>query len=211
MRYAIASPRCELERTRSSRRDTTGLREVEAGRCGGVVHVAATLEEHVRQLAGFTAGADAWAVRNRSFVESFIRPHGIDTPVAPRFAAAVTSLVGEPRPRPRPDPFWVMAARVPALIVAHMARALAEGRPLWVYAVRPVVTSGVWAAAVPYGMGTGWEEHVRPAIKRMRRGVWTAWYESSREMGQQAHRARKRMMRVVRDARVAARKTVGPR
>jgi hypothetical protein len=178
---------------------------------GGVVHVAATLEEHVRQLAGFTAGADAWAVRNRSFVESFIRPHGIDTPVAPRFAAAVTSLVGEPHPRPRPDPFWVMAARVPALVVAHMARALAEGRPLWVYAVRPVVTAGVWAAAVPYGMGTGWEEHVRPAVKRMRRGVWTAWYESSREMGQQAHRARKRMMRVVRDARVAARKTVGPR
>jgi hypothetical protein len=60
-------------------------------------------------------------------------------------------------------------------------------------------------------MGTGWDEHVRPAVKRLRRGVWTAWYESSREAGHQAHRVRKRLQRAVRDARVAARRTVGPR
>jgi hypothetical protein len=77
--------------------------------------------------------------------------------------------------------------------------------------MRPVVTVGVWAAAVPYGMGSGWDAHARPAVKRLRRGAWTAWYESSREVGQLAHRARKRLMRAVRDARVAARRTVGPR
>jgi hypothetical protein len=178
---------------------------------GGVVHVADSLDEHVRQLAAFATGAEAWAERNRAFVQAFIRPHGIDAPVAPRFAAAVTRLQSEPPPHPRPDRLWVKAARLPARVIASAARALADGRPLWVYAMRPVMTAGVWAAAVPYGMGSGWDEHVRPAVKRARRGVWTAWYESSRELGRQAHRARKWLLRVVRDVRVAARKTVGPR
>jgi len=103
----------------------------------------------------------------------------------------------------------VKALRGPALLCAYAARSLADGRPLWVYAMRPVVTAGVWAAAVPYGVGHEWEAHVRPAMKRMRRAVWTAWYESSRGVGQQVHRARKRLMRAVRDARVAARRATG--
>jgi hypothetical protein len=37
------------------------------------------------------------------------------------------------------------------------------------------------------------------------------WYESSRELGQRAHRARKRLLRAVHDVRLAARRTVGPR
>jgi hypothetical protein len=176
---------------------------------GGAVHVADSLEAHVRQVAGFAANADAWAARNRAFVEAFIRPHGIDDAVTPRFAAAITRLPAEPRPLPRPDSVLVKLARIPALACAYAARGLAEGRPVWVYAMRPMVTAGVWAAAVPYGMGSSWEVHVRPAVKRMRRGAWTAWYESSREVGQQAHRARKRVMRMVRDARVAARRTAG--
>ncbi|HEX5633709.1 MAG TPA: hypothetical protein VFX50_10780, partial [Gemmatimonadales bacterium] len=167
-------------------------------------------EEHVKQLAGFAAGAEAWAARNTAFVERFIRPHGIDVPVAPRFADVVAGLKAEPRPRPRPDRVWVRAARVPALLLAHAARSLADGRPLWVYALRPAVTAGVWAAAVPAGMGSGWGSRVRPAVKRLRRGVWTAWYESSRELGNRAHRARKRLQRAVRDVRAAARKTVHP-
>jgi hypothetical protein len=178
---------------------------------GGVVHVAATLEEHVRQITGFAAGADAWAARNRAFVQRFIRPHGLDAPAAPRFAEAITRLQAEPPPRPRPDPLWVKAARLPALVAAYAARSLADGRPLWVYALRPVVTAGVWAAVVPVGIGSGWDERVRPAVKRLRRGAWTAWYESSRGVGHQAHRARKRLLRAVRDVRVAARRTVGPR
>jgi hypothetical protein len=178
---------------------------------GGTVHVADTLDEHVRQLAAFAAGAGAWEERNRAFVERFVRPNGIDAPVAPQFASAVTRMQTEPPPRPRPAPLWVKAARMPALAAAHAARALADGRPLWVYAMRPVVTAGVWAAAVPYGMGSGWDERVRPAVKRVRRGAWTAWYESSRELGHQVHRVKKRLQRAVRDARASARRTVGPR
>ena len=178
---------------------------------GGAVHVADSLEAHVSQVAGFAANADAWAARNRAFVEAFIRPHGIDEAVTPRFAAAITRLQGEARPRPRPDSVLVKLARIPALACAYAARGLADGRPLWVYAMRPMMTAGVWAAAVPYGLGGSWDAHVRPAVKRVRRGAWTAWYESSRGVGQQAHRARKRVMRMVRDARVAARRTVGPR
>jgi hypothetical protein len=178
---------------------------------GGVVHVGATLDAHVQQVASFANGADAWAARNRAFVERFIRPHGIDAAATPRFVDAVSSLRAEPAPRPRPAAVWVKALRLPALACAYAARMLADGRPLWVYAMRPVVSAGVWAVAVPFGVGHGWDERVRPAVKRMRRGLWTAWYESSREVGQQAHRARKRLLRAVRDARVAARRTVGPR
>jgi hypothetical protein len=178
---------------------------------GGVVHVAATLEEHVRQVAAFAAGADAWAARNRAFVERFIRPHGIAAPATPRFVDAVACLGAEPAPRPRSDAVWVKAARLPAAVLALAARSLADGRPLWVYALRPVVTAGVWAAAVPAGVGVGWGERVRPAVKRVRRGAWTAWYESSRGLANQSHRARKRLLRAVQDVRVAARKAVGPR
>jgi hypothetical protein len=178
-------------------------------RDGGVVQVAETLDEHVRQVGAFAGTADAWSARNRAFVERFIRPHGLDTPATPHFVDAVTRLRSDTPPRPRPDALWVKVLRAPALLCAYAARSLADGRPLWVYAMRPVVTAGVWTAAVPYGVGHGWEAHVRPAMKRMRRGVWTAWYESWRGVGQQAHRARKRLLRAMHDARVAARRATG--
>jgi hypothetical protein len=178
---------------------------------GGVVHVAQTLDEHVAQLSAFAETADAWRARNRAFVETFIRPHGLEAAVAPRFAGAITALLSEGRPAARRHSGLATLAGVPALLCAYAARALADGRPLWVYAMRPVVSVGVWAAATPYGVSAAWDGHVRPAMKRMRRGAWTAWYESSREIGQQAHRARKRLLRAVRDVRVAARRTVGPR
>ena len=55
---------------------------------GGCVRVARSLEEHAGQVAdalGSTSSADAL----RGFVTAFLRPHGIDRPVAPLLAEAI--------------------------------------------------------------------------------------------------------------------------
>src|SRR5581483_8886775 len=52
---------------------------------GGFVSVATTLDEHVAQIAQTLAGgSDAALIR--TFVESFLRPHGIDRAVSPLLA-----------------------------------------------------------------------------------------------------------------------------
>jgi hypothetical protein len=55
---------------------------------GGVVRYAETLDEHVRQLERGLAG-DYEADAIRRFCEWFVRPHGLDRPVAPILAAEV--------------------------------------------------------------------------------------------------------------------------
>lgn len=63
------------------------------------LHVARTPEEHERQLLEAVRGA-AGDERQRSFVESFLRPHGIDRPAAPRLAEELEALVARgPRAR----------------------------------------------------------------------------------------------------------------
>ena len=178
---------------------------------GGVVQVAASLDEHVRHVQALVDGDAGWVDRARAFVRAFVRPHGLEAPAAPIFAQAVGALAAEPRLAARPDGVWIALARVPALPLAYIAWAIAEGRPLWVYAMRPVVTAGVWAVAVPYGVGGGWDAHVRPALKRARRGAWSAWYESTQRVGQWIRRFTKRVRRLVRNAGGAARRAVGLR
>ncbi len=180
-------------------------------RDGGVVQAAVSLDEHVQQLAALLAGDEGWAARNRAFVTSFVRPHGLDAPVVPRFAAAVGALAAQPRTAARPDGPGIGIARAAALPLAYAARTLAEGRPLWVFAARPLVTAGVWTMAVPYGARSGWDAHVRPVLKRARRGVWTAWYESTRELAHRRRRVIKRVGRLVREAGGAAKRAVRPR
>jgi hypothetical protein len=65
---------------------------------GGFVLDAATLEEHVLQLARVLAGGHDSGPAER-FVERFVRPCGIGEPVAPIVAAAALELVGaQPAP-----------------------------------------------------------------------------------------------------------------
>jgi hypothetical protein len=58
---------------------------------------SATLEEHVRQL-GLLGETDSDEVesRNRRFLESFVRPHGLDRPAAPVLADAVEQTARSP-------------------------------------------------------------------------------------------------------------------
>jgi len=70
---------------------------------GGFVSVASGLEEHVGQLeAELAVGIDAAQIR--SFIESFLRPHGFDRPVAPLLAEALEAGVsGAASPTQRLD------------------------------------------------------------------------------------------------------------
>jgi hypothetical protein len=59
---------------------------------GGLLHVGSTLDEHADQLAGALEHGDDHAEQTRHFVESFLRPHGIDRPAAPILAEEIERL-----------------------------------------------------------------------------------------------------------------------
>jgi hypothetical protein len=63
---------------------------------GGFLHVAADLGEHVNQLGSVLAEDKAGAERRRAFVESFVRPGGVDRPAAPIGAVAIEELAEVP-------------------------------------------------------------------------------------------------------------------
>ena len=176
----------------------------------GVVREAASLEAHVQQLAEVLNGSLA-SGRTKDFLKWFVRPHGVDAPATPIFASAIETLSRKSRPAPRPDSAGRRAARVPAFLVARAALTLAEGRPLWVYFLRPPMTLAIRVAAAFYELQDRWKEHVRPALKHTRRAVWRAWYEWSQRLGHTWRRSKKRLIRAARGARGTARRAFGLR
>jgi hypothetical protein len=80
-----------------------------------------------------------------------------------------------------------------------------------VYGVRPPMTLAIRIAAVPYELKHFWKEHARPVVRRSRRALWRAWYESSQRVGHRWHRSKKRLLRVARGARGTAKRVVGLR
>ncbi len=71
---------------------------------GGFLHAASSLDEHLAQLRRVLDEGEADAERRRRFVESFVRPHGLDRPATPIFADALEELARVPVQRPRPAP-----------------------------------------------------------------------------------------------------------
>ena len=63
---------------------------------GGFLHVASSLEEHAEQLGRVLEDRAEDAEQRRRFVESFVRPHGLDRPATPIFADAVEELARTP-------------------------------------------------------------------------------------------------------------------
>jgi hypothetical protein len=63
---------------------------------GGFLHVAASVGEHLGQVRQVLDEDATGADRRRRFVESFVRPHGIDRPAAPIAAAAIEELATLP-------------------------------------------------------------------------------------------------------------------
>jgi hypothetical protein len=66
----------------------------------GMLRVTDTLDEHVEQL-GEAITANGADTRTRAFVESFIRPRGLDRPATPIFADEIERLAEEPASRLR--------------------------------------------------------------------------------------------------------------
>jgi hypothetical protein len=171
---------------------------------GGVVRSAASLDEHVTQLAQLLdAAAAASSVEHgsREFVRAFVRPHGLDVPASAVFADAVGGIAGQPRPAPVPASLTVRVLRPVALIGAFVARALAEDRPLWAHAARLPIAGAVRVAALGYRLRDGGRD-ARLIGKRMRRAIWRGVYESTQQLRAASRRVSKRMTRrVTRTAR----------
>src|SRR5688572_1779266 len=74
-------------------------------RNGGLVEVAHDLEEHARQILDTLASPEAARARTRRFIEAFVRPRGIDKPVAPIVADEV-ERAATLKKRPRGTALW---------------------------------------------------------------------------------------------------------
>jgi hypothetical protein len=90
-------------------------------RDGGFVRVAETLDEHLEHLSALVRGeSEAQLAAGRRFVETFVRPHGIDTPATTAFADAIEEVVRLGPAVPIRKPGWSSALRV--LLLPGLAR-----------------------------------------------------------------------------------------
>lgn len=87
---------------------------------GGIVSLARTFEEHCRQLASGVSGDPATPERCRRFVESFVRPRGLDQPAAPVMVDEIERAANV-RKRRRSSRAWHYPLRW-ALLAAAKAR-----------------------------------------------------------------------------------------
>jgi hypothetical protein len=87
---------------------------------GGIVSAATTFAEHCRQLANGVSGDPGVAERARRFVESFVRPRGIDRPATPEMVNEIEATAAL-RKRPHRTPAWHYPLRS-ALFAAANAR-----------------------------------------------------------------------------------------
>jgi hypothetical protein len=81
---------------------------------GGLASVAHDFDGHHRQLAPVLRAEPASTARSRGFAGQFLRPHGVDRPVAPLLAAEIERAAADIRKRPH----------VPAALHAPARRAL---------------------------------------------------------------------------------------
>jgi hypothetical protein len=174
------------------------------GENGGPVRAAATLEEHVAQLAAAVDAPQATGER-RAFIRDFIRPHGLDEPAAPVFGRAIDELLRLPPPRAR-GAAWTVVLRPAAFALARVARALAEDRPLWVYLLRPCLSAAVWIGAGLYHVREAWRRTVVSGARRAGRRVSRTLYEGLRRMRQRMRRANKRLVGGVRSVGVTVKR-----
>ncbi len=76
---------------------------------GGLLHEARTFAEHLRQLDESLGGSDAARQRSLRFVERFVRPRGMSTPVTPVMVDEIERMARIAK-RPRRQAFWQQPA-----------------------------------------------------------------------------------------------------
>ena len=87
---------------------------------GGIVSPATTFAEHCRQLASGISGDPVLVERTRRFVETFVRPRGLDRAAAPEMVAEIERVAAQRKRRHRTPP-WHYPLRS-ALFAAANAR-----------------------------------------------------------------------------------------
>ncbi len=93
---------------------------------GGLLHISRTFDEHIQQLESVISGDGAYINRIRKFIESFVRPHGLDKPSTPIFVNAVEEIMNTPASPPLKTPFWCYLMR-PVLLMFSVLVILIEG------------------------------------------------------------------------------------
>ena len=117
---------------------------------GGLVEIARDLNEHIEHLGRMLRGGGSQVERSRRFVESFVRPFGLDQPGTPRLASAIVDLASRPLPKEDPNGATVRVARRLMYPLAWYVGDMPDRRPWWVYVMRPPLFLFVQAWALPY-------------------------------------------------------------
>jgi hypothetical protein len=94
---------------------------------GGLLHVAASMDEHLAQLAPVVRGEHD-AAKSRAFVQAFVRPHGLDTPAAGKFVEVIEATAAAPRPSPAGGSLLQSIGRPLLMPLARLARSRARVR-----------------------------------------------------------------------------------
>jgi hypothetical protein len=94
---------------------------------GGLVHEARDFAGHHRQLLDSLEGRIDGA--RPSFLQAFVRPHGLDLPASDVFADSVESLGNAPSPMPVRSPVWLHLIRAAALPAAVATRLVLRWLP----------------------------------------------------------------------------------
>lgn len=129
----------------------------------GLLRVAEGMDEHLRDLAAVVADAESGAARDRSFVESFVRPHGLDRPAAPILVEAIeacAALAAAPRAAPEAPPILLF----PFALLAHWLRPDRRRAPAWLPVARPGVA--LWLRLV---LARAWSRELQRRASRHRR------------------------------------------
>jgi hypothetical protein len=173
----------------------------------GPVSVADSFDAHLSQLAecldGMPAAAGG-APRGRS-CERFVRPMGLSTPAAPSSCERITRLAASRGRCRRPIPGGRRSGGCRLALIARVAYALAEDRPLWVHALRPVLAGSAWTLALVDGPGDGWAALARARAPRPPRRL-DVWYESTRACRGYGRRGRKALRRWTRPVEAVVRR-----
>ena len=156
---------------------------------GGLVEIAHDFDEHVSHLGALLRDGLAQAERSRAFVESFVRPFGLDQPATPRLAAAIVDLAACPVQRDNPNTLVVRVARRLLQPVAWLVAGMPDRRPWWVYVLRPPLFVIVHAWALPYYVRNGMLRAVRllpqfhrDVTKWTRRLIVDPWKEGAKRV-----------------------------
>ena len=156
---------------------------------GGLAQIARDFDEHVAHLGALLRGGLAQAERSRAFVESFVRPFGLDQPATPRLASAIVDLAALPVRKDNPDALAVCVARWLLHPVAWFVAGMPDRRPWWVYVMRPPLFLIVQAWAFPYRvkkvvlLAGRWLPQLRRGVEHwVRRLVVNPWKEGAKRV-----------------------------